>query len=133
MQNFTPHAGTPMADAPEPSDEEMAHAVALARLILPPEVSVQAPPNLNAARTRLLLGAGINDFGGISPVTPDYINPDRPWPVIAALGEIVGALGFELAPRLPIYDAFRDKPGFLHPDLAAHVVAAAPAAGARVA
>jgi FO synthase len=133
VQNFTPHAGTRMADTPEPSDEEMAHAVALARLILPADVSVQAPPNLNAARMRLLLGAGINDFGGISPVTPDYINPDRPWPVIAALGEIVGTLGFQLAPRLPIYDAFRDNPEFLHPALAEYVVAAAPPAGARVA
>jgi FO synthase len=66
-------------------------------------------------------------------VTPDYINPDRPWPVVAALGEIVGALGFELAARLPIYDAFREKPGFLHPALTEHVAAAAPGEGARVA
>jgi FO synthase len=117
VQNFTPHADTAMAQLPEPSDEEMAHAVALARLILPHDVSVQAPPNLNAARTELLVEAGINDFGGISPLTPDYINPDRPWPVVAALAAVVGALGFELRPRLPIYDTFIDKPGFVDPAL----------------
>ncbi|HMJ11131.1 MAG TPA: hypothetical protein VK524_06965, partial [Polyangiaceae bacterium] len=123
VQNFTPHAGTPMAVMPETSDEEMAHAVALARLILPSEISVQAPPNLNPARTRLLLEAGINDFGGISPLTPDYINPDRPWPVITGLAAVVGALGFDLEPRLPIYDAFLRKTGFLQPALLSHVLA----------
>lgn len=122
VQNFTPHAGTPMVSAGEAGDEEMAHAVALARLVLPPEISVQAPPNLNPARTQLLLDAGINDFGGISPLTPDYINPDRPWPIVSALRSLVGAAGFELGPRLPIYDAFLVKPGFLEAGLREHVL-----------
>lgn len=113
VQNFTPHQGTPMAGAPEPSDDDIAHAVAMARLVLPPDVSVQSPPNLNADRTELLLASGINDFGGISPVTPDYINPDRPWPHVEELAAQVSALGFELAPRLPIYDAYVGRPGFL--------------------
>jgi FO synthase len=113
VQNFTPHANTPMQDTREPSEEDMAHAVALARLVLPEDVSVQAPPNLNPERTLLLLESGINDFGGISPVTPDYINPDRPWPLVEALTKIVNGHGFELRPRLPIYDAYLDRPGFL--------------------
>ena len=103
VQNFTPRPDIVMAEVPEQSDLEMEHAVALARLILPPEVSVQAPPNLNPARTRLLVAAGINDFGGISPLTPDYINPRHPWPHVEALSNACSELGFELRPRLPIY------------------------------
>jgi FO synthase len=121
VQNFTPHAATRMASALEAGDEEMAHAVALARLVLPPEISLQAPPNLNPARTQLLLDAGINDFGGISPLTPDYINPDRPWPIVSSLRALVGAAGFELGARLPIYETFLDKPGFLEPGLREYV------------
>ena len=89
----------------------------MARLILPEDVSVQAPPNLNADRTGLLLASGINDFGGISPVTPDYINPDRPWPHLEKLRAQVEAHGFELSPRLPIYEAYVGRPGFLDPRL----------------
>jgi FO synthase len=126
VQNFTPHQGTPMADAPEPSDDDIAHAVAMARLVLPPDVSVQAPPNLNADRTELLLASGINDFGGISPVTPDYINPDRPWPHVEALGAQVSAVGFELHPRLPIYDGYVQRPGFLDAGLFRRVEEARP-------
>jgi FO synthase len=124
VQNFTPHENTPMADRSEPTDDDIAHAVAVARLILPTDISVQAPPNLNPSRTELLLSSGINDFGGISPVTPDYINPDRPWPHVERLTAQVEALGFELAPRLPIYDAYVDRPGFLEPELRPRVEAA---------
>ena len=124
VQNFTPHVGTPMADVAEPPEEDIAHAVAMARLVLPPDVSVQAPPNLNASRTGLLLASGINDFGGISPVTPDYINPDRPWPHVEKLGAQVSALGFELVPRLPIYDDYVARPGFLDPRLLPNVAQA---------
>jgi FO synthase len=121
VQNFTPHRGTRMSDAPEPSEDDIAHAVAMARLILPEDVSVQAPPNLNADRTGLLLASGINDFGGISPVTPDYINPDRPWPHVEKLRAQVAAHGFELLPRLPIYDGYVGRPGFLDPWLVSKV------------
>lgn len=124
VQNFTPHEGTRMALGDPLPDEEMLHAVAMARLILPDDVSVQSPPNLNPARTALLLDAGINDFGGISPLTPDYINPDSPWPNIVALRSAVRAHGFELAPRLPIYDAFIEAPGFLDDGLGESVRAA---------
>jgi 7,8-didemethyl-8-hydroxy-5-deazariboflavin synthase CofG subunit len=116
VQNFTPHEKTPMASREPPDDRVMAHAIALARLILPDDVSVQAPPNLNAERTALLVDAGIDDFGGISPVTIDYINPDRPWPLVTSLGRTVSALGFELVPRLCVYDRYIDVPGFLDPD-----------------
>jgi FO synthase len=124
VQNFTPHAGTPMEHAAEPLDEDIALAVAMARLILDDEVSVQSPPNLNPTRTRLLIESGINDFGGISPVTPDFINPDRPWPRIRALAREAEACGFSLRPRLPIYEAFVDRGGFLDPRLRPSVNAA---------
>jgi FO synthase len=118
VQNFRARPGIPMHAAPEPDDTEIAHAVALARLILDPEVSVQAPPNLSpegreGSGAALLLRAGVNDFGGISPVTPDYINPRHPWPHVDALGEACAAEGYDLAPRLAIYDAFLEKPAFL--------------------
>jgi FO synthase len=113
VQNFTPRPGVPMADAPEADDDAMAHAIAMARLVLPPEVSVQSPPNLNATRTALLLRAGVNDLGGISPVTPDYINPRHPWPLLPALRDVCAREGFALWPRLPVYDRFVDEDGWL--------------------
>jgi 7,8-didemethyl-8-hydroxy-5-deazariboflavin synthase CofG subunit len=125
VQNFTPRPGVVMEHVDEQADEEMAHAVACARLILPPEISVQAPPNLNPTRTQLLVHAGINDFGGISPVTPDYINPRHPWPLVVALGDACGALGFELRPRLPIYPRFTQGSHFLDPSLSGPVRRAA--------
>jgi FO synthase len=120
VQNFRTKPEIPMAQAPEPEDFEVAHAVALARLILPDEVSVQAPPNLNPHATELLIQAGINDFGGISPVTPDFINPGHPWPHLARLGEQCADAGFRLLPRLPIYERFC-TPRFLDDSLEAPV------------
>ncbi|MET0387273.1 MAG: 7,8-didemethyl-8-hydroxy-5-deazariboflavin synthase CofG [Polyangiales bacterium] len=113
VQNFTARPEIPMAEVPEQSDREMQHAVALARLILPPEISLQAPPNLNPQRTQLLIGAGINDFGGISPVTPDYINPRHPWPHLTRLAEDCSRAGFTLQPRLPIYERYSADPRWL--------------------
>ena len=123
VQNLTPRPGVPMAEHDEPADDEMAHAVALARLILPADVSLQSPPNLNPTRTALLLAAGINDFGGISPVTPDYINPRHPWPHLDQLYAACEREGFSLRPRAPIYDRYV-TPGFLDPRLEAPVQAA---------
>jgi FO synthase len=91
-------------------------------------VSLQAPPNLNPASVTALLGAGINDLGGISPVTPDYINPRHPWPHLEALGRECARAGFELAPRLPIYDRYVDEPGWLDDGLRSAVGAARRAA-----
>jgi FO synthase len=123
VQNFTPRPDVPMAEHKEPADDEMAHAVAMARLILDADVSVQSPPNLNPTRTALLLAAGINDFGGISPVTPDYINPRHPWPHLDALYAACAQEGFALRPRAPIYDRYVE-PSFLDPRLDSQVQAA---------
>jgi FO synthase len=117
VQNFTPRPEIALADAAEPGDAEMAHAVAAARLILDPEVSVQSPPNLNPTRTALLLRAGINDFGGISPVTPDYINPRHPWPHLESLAAACRAHGYALRPRLPIYERYHEQARWLDPAL----------------
>jgi FO synthase len=118
VQNFRATEGVPMRAHPEPSDAEIAHAVAMARLILDPEISVQAPPNLNADGAAMLLEAGINDFGGISPVSPDYINPRHPWPHLEALADVCARGGYSLAPRAAIYDRYVDREGFLDPALA---------------
>jgi FO synthase len=106
VQNFRAVEGCAMARAPEPDAPIITDAVALARLILDREVSLQAPPNLNPSSTEALLAAGVNDFGGISPVTPDYINPRHPWPHLDALAAACRRAGFVLRPRPPIYDRF---------------------------
>ena len=123
IQNFAVRPDIPMANAPEPTDLEMQHAVALARLVLPPEISLQAPPNLNAERTEQLIGAGLNDFGGISPITPDYINPRHPWPHLTRLSATCQAAGFRLQPRLPIYPRYLEDARWLDPKLREPVAA----------
>ena len=117
VQNFRAHPDTPMALATEPRVDEVAHTIALARLVLDDAVSVQAPPNLNPVDTPRLIEAGINDFGGISPVTPDYINPRHPWPHLEALAEQCDQSGFVLRPRLPIYPSYLQTPSFLDTEL----------------
>ena len=117
VQNFRSHPDTPMGLAVEPGPEELAATVALSRLILDDDVSVQAPPNLNPASISTLIRAGINDFGGISPLSPDYINPQHPWPYLERLREACEAKGFRLEPRLPIYPGHLDAPGFVDASL----------------
>jgi FO synthase len=117
VQNFRAVPGVPMERSPEPDDGEVTLAVAMARLILDPDVSLQAPPNLNPASVEALLASGLNDFGGISPVTPDYINPRHPWPHLDALGDACARAGFTLRPRPSIYDRYVERPGFLDPRL----------------
>jgi FO synthase len=124
VQSFRARPDIAMAEAPEPLDAEVADAVSLARLILPDEVAVQAPPNLNPSTLELLLAAGINDFGGISPVTPDYINPGHPWPHLEALRAACARAGFVLSPRLPVYDGYLRRDGFLDGALRLPVAAA---------
>jgi FO synthase len=85
----------------------------VARLILDAEVSLQAPPNLNPRRTSLLLGAGIDDFGGISPLTPDYVNPRHPWPHLDRLWQACAERGFELAPRAAVHAGWVERGGWL--------------------
>ena len=107
VQNFRTKPTIPMADHDEPSGDELGHCVALARLILPDDVTVQAPPNLSPADIPTLLAAGVNDLGGISPVTPDFINPGHPWPHLSALADEIRSGGHRLRPRLPIYPSFQ--------------------------
>jgi FO synthase len=100
VQRFRAHPDTPMALAREPADEESARAIALARLIVDDDVRVQAPPNLTRD-VKTLLDAGVDDLGGISPVTPDYINREYAWPHLDALAADCAAHGFALEARLP--------------------------------
>jgi len=117
IQNFRSHPDTPMATVADPSADELATTISLARLILDDDISVQAPPNLNPASISALVHAGINDFGGISPVSPDYINPQHPWPYLERLRESCDAEGFRLEPRLPVYPSHLKAPGFIDPSL----------------
>ena len=105
VQNFLPKPGTAMRDHPPCPPEDHLRAIALARLILPPEVAVQAPPNL-ADDVAPLLAAGVSDWGGVSPVTIDHVNPERPWPHLDALREATAELGLALAPRLTVHPRF---------------------------
>lgn len=105
VQNFRVKPAIPMAHWPEPSRGDMPRTVAVARLLLP-GVNIQAPPNLNAPYYEELLDAGINDWGGISPLTPDYINPEKPWPHLEQLRLRTEAKGFQLRQRLPVYPEF---------------------------
>ena len=120
IQNFRAKPTTRMAASPEPSSLEMARTIATARLMVG-NMNIQAPPNLSPYDHRLFLNAGINDWGGMSPLTPDYVNPEAPWPHVAALAETCRAEGFSLQPRLPIYAEYIDRPGFLDPALRAPV------------
>jgi 7,8-didemethyl-8-hydroxy-5-deazariboflavin synthase CofG subunit len=119
VQPFRAVPGVPMQHAPEPRDIEVMQTIALARLILDSDVSLQAPPNLNPEAAERLLAAGLNDFGGISPVTPDYINPRHPWPHVDALGSACAQAGFTLRPRASIYDRFAEREDFLDSTLRA--------------
>ncbi|MCB0970668.1 MAG: 7,8-didemethyl-8-hydroxy-5-deazariboflavin synthase CofG, partial [Acidimicrobiales bacterium] len=117
VQNFLPKPGTAMHQAPPCPIDAYLEAIALARLILPPEVHLQAPPNLSDD-FGVLLDAGIDDWGGVSPVTADHVNPERPWPDRDRLREVTEAAGFELAPRLTIYPELATRPErWVHEDL----------------
>jgi FO synthase len=108
----------------EPGERELTFAIALARLIMPDEVSVQAPPNLSPGAIRALIGAGIDDFGGISALTPDYINPGHRWPQLDRLAEQCAAEGFALVPRLPVAARFARDVRFVDPRLSPALAAA---------
>jgi FO synthase len=127
VQNFRAKPTIRRADAAEPEAADFARTVAVARLVLDPDVSVQAPPNLSPDDHRLLIAAGLNDWGGISPLTPDYVNPEAPWPHVAALATTCREAGYGLRRRLPIYPGYVDRPGFLAPGLRPRVAALAAA------
>jgi len=116
IQNFRAKPTTKMASSPEPTSLDIAKTIAVARLMLR-DMNIQAPPNLSPYDHRLFLTAGINDWGGISPLTPDYVNPEAPWPHLRALADTCGAEGFDLRPRLPIYAEYVERSGFLDASL----------------
>lgn len=117
VQNFLPKQGTAMRDHPACPEDVHLDAIAMARAILPLDVPVQAPPNL-AADITALLDAGVRDLGGISPITIDHVNPERPWPHIEVLRSRVHAWGGELVPRLTVYPRYvRERDEWIDPDL----------------
>ena len=106
IQNFRAKPGTRMKDHPEPAVDELLWTIAAARLLFGPKMNVQAPPNLSPTVLRRLIAAGINDWGGVSPVTPDYVNPERPWPQLDALARETAKASKVLTERLTIYPSY---------------------------
>jgi FO synthase len=130
VQPFHPKPGTPMRAESPIADDEIAGWVALARLILGPEMNVQAPPNLAPDVLELLLRSGLNDWGGVSPVTIDFINPEAPWPALAELRRRTEAAGQKLVERLPVYPRdLLERPEFLDPQVRAAALRLADASG----
>jgi FO synthase len=126
IQNFRPKPDTLMADAPEPGLEEFLRAIAVTRLVLGAEPNLQAPPNLAPVHYRYLLHAGINDLGGISPLTADYVNPEAPWPQLRELERVCAAEGLQLVERLAVYPEYLSDLGtassWLEPDVLRHTL-----------
>src|SRR5579859_5146249 len=129
VQNFRAKPDTKMRRVPDAGVEDLAATIAVSRLLLGPAMRIQAPPNLIGEGYQLILDAGIDDWGGVSPLTPDHVNPERPWPQIDDLAVQTAAAGFTLRERLTIYPPYLREP-WLDPRLAAHVTALAdPATG----
>ena len=130
LQNFVPKPGTKMAKAPAPPFEELLWTIAMARHVFGAAMSLQTPPNLNAGRLAAIIAAGCNDWGGVSPVTPDHVNPESPWPHLDSLAEQTRAAGKTLVPRLTIYPHYiEQRQEWLHPGLVASVLKHADASG----
>ena len=127
VQNFRAKDRTAMASAPDADFEEFLAVVAVARLVLGPDMRIQAPPNLvSPAECVALLGAGVDDWGGVSPLTPDHVNPERPWPALDDLAAVTGDAGFDLVQRLTVQPRYVQAPaGWIDPRVAGHVVALA--------
>ncbi|WP_255950384.1 bifunctional FO biosynthesis protein CofGH [Streptomyces odontomachi] len=124
VQNFRAKPDTAMRGAPDAELQELAACIAVARHILGPDARIQAPPNLVDAQYALMIGAGIDDWGGVSPLTPDHVNPERPWPQLDELAARTAEAGFHLRERLTVYPEFiaRGEP-WLDPRLLPHVAA----------
>jgi FO synthase len=124
VQNFRAKPDTKMRDAPDAELDDLAATIAVTRLVLGPRARVQAPPNLVGDQYQLILAAGIDDWGGVSPLTPDHVNPERPWPQIDELASVTAQAGFTLRERLTVYPPYLREP-WLDPRLSAHVAALA--------
>lgn len=130
IQNFRAKPRTKRAEAPEPDLDDLLWTIASARIILGAEANIQAPPNLSPGTYPQLIAAGINDWGGISPVTPDHVNPEAPWPAIATLAEKTASMGKVLVQRLPAYPAYVHAPrDWFAPRIATALLRASDAAG----
>jgi 7,8-didemethyl-8-hydroxy-5-deazariboflavin synthase CofG subunit len=123
VQNFRTKPRIPMRDAVEPTHEDLLRTIAVARLMLPDGVSLQAPPNLSPDVFPRLLAAGLDDWGGISPLTLDHINPEKPWPLIRDLRRATEAEGFAFRERVAIYPAYSTRAEFLDESLRPRVAA----------
>ena len=130
VQNFHPKPQTPMAQIPQPSDELMAGCVALARLLLGPNMNLQAPPNLSPSSLQLLARSGLNDWGGVSPLTIDFINPEAPWPALDELRAGTERAGYALRERLCVYPEYIvERPEFFDPEMLGRLRASTDADG----
>jgi 7,8-didemethyl-8-hydroxy-5-deazariboflavin synthase CofG subunit len=129
VQNFRTKPRIPMRDAPEPSTDDVLRTLAVARLVLGGDMNLQAPPNLSPRVYPRLLAAGLNDWGGISPLTLDHINPEKPWPLIPELRRATERLGYVLRERLAIYPEFAARAEFLDERLRGRVGALLDARG----
>jgi 7,8-didemethyl-8-hydroxy-5-deazariboflavin synthase CofG subunit len=129
IQNFRTKPTIPMRGWPDPGPEDLIRTVAVARLLLGPDMNIQAPPNLSADGYDRLPAAGLNDWGGISPLTPDHINPERPWPGLAELRRRTESAGHELRERLAVYPEYATRAAFLDPLLRDRVARALDAEG----
>lgn len=130
VQNFRAKPDTAMSESPDAETSELLWTVAVARLILGPNANLQVPPNLSAENYQMYLGAGINDWGGVSPLTIDHVNPEAPWPALAELKDKTEAAGFQLRPRLPVYpEYFLNTKEFLPDALHEKVLALSDAEG----
>ncbi|MBV8408659.1 MAG: 5-amino-6-(D-ribitylamino)uracil--L-tyrosine 4-hydroxyphenyl transferase CofH [Alphaproteobacteria bacterium] len=122
VQNFRAKPDTKRADAEEPDLDDLLWTIAQARLILGPDMNIQAPPNLSPGVYPRLIGAGLNDWGGVSPVTPDHVNPEAPWPALEELTRLSANMGKVLVNRLAVYPSYvRDADTWLAPEVATQV------------
>jgi 7,8-didemethyl-8-hydroxy-5-deazariboflavin synthase CofG subunit len=123
IQNFRAKPRIPMHAAPEPTLDELLRTLAVARLLLGADVNIQAPPNLSPGAFAPLLAAGLNDWGGVSPLTLDHINPERPWPGLVALRAATEAAGFTFRERLAVYPEYATRSEFVDERLRPRVTA----------
>lgn len=130
IQNFRAKPETLMANAPEPDLNELLWTLALARIIFGPDMNIQAPPNLSPGVLEQIVDAGINDWGGVSPVTPDFVNPEAPWPHLTNLANETANAGKLLIERLALYPAYANEAGqWTDPNIEPHVLRAVDGSG----
>ena len=116
IQNFNPKPGIQMEGHPPPTDFDMIKTVAISKIIMGPSMNIQVPPNLNSKTYMLHICSGVNDLGGVSPITIDYVNPECPWPQIDLMTKDISEFGFNLRERLPVYPDFLNRK-FLNEDI----------------